>query len=113
MEVVRRTLRERRYSPRTVEAYVHWIRRFILVNDRRHPSDMGETEVRRFLSDLAVVENVSASTQNQALAALTFLYARVVRRPLVRMEGIAPARRSRHLPVVLSQGEVRTCSASR
>jgi integron integrase len=107
MEVVRRTLRERRYSPRTVEAYVHWIRRFILVNERRHPSDMGETEVRRFLSDLAVVENVSASTQNQALAALTFLYARVVRRPLVRMEGIAPARRSRHLPVVLSQGEVR------
>lgn len=107
MEIVRRALRERRYSPRTEEAYVHWIRRFILSNDRRHPSDMGEPEVRRFLSGLAVVESVSASTQNQALAALTFLYARVVRRPLVRMEGIAPARQSRHLPVVLSQGEVR------
>ena len=111
MEIVRRTLRERRYSARTEEAYVHWIRRFILANGRRHPSDLGPDEVRAFLSDLAVREGVSASTQNQAMAALSFLYARVVRRPLVPMDGIAPARRSRHLPVVLSQPEVRAIMA--
>src|SRR5215217_1805518 len=111
MEIVRRALGERRYSERTEEAYVHWIRRFILANGRRHPSDLGPDEVRAFLSDLAVREGVSASTQNQAMAALSFLYARVVRRPLVPMDGIAPARRSRHLPVVLSQPEVRAIMA--
>jgi len=74
MEVVRRTLRERRYRRRTEETYVHWIRRFIRFHDRRHPKDMGEGEVREFLSALAVQEGVSASTQNQALAALRFLY---------------------------------------
>jgi site-specific recombinase XerD len=76
MEIVRRTLRERRYSRRTEEAYVHWIRRYIVYNDRRHPRDLAEPEVKRFLSALAVEEGVAASTQNQALAALTFLYDR-------------------------------------
>lgn len=107
MEIVRRSLRERRYSARTEEAYVHWIRRFILANGRRHPADLGADDVRTFLSNLAVRERVSASTQNQALSALTFLYAHVVRRPLAPVDGIAPARRSRHLPVVLSVREVR------
>ena len=107
METVRRALRERRYSRRTEEAYVHWIRRFIVANDRRHPSDLGADEVRGFLSRLAVEERVSVSTQNQALSALAFLYAHVVRRPLAPIDGIAPARRSRHLPVVLSTREVR------
>jgi integron integrase len=107
MEIVRRVLRERRYSARTEEAYVYWVRRFIVANGRRHPSDLGPDEVRAFLSHLAVEEGVSASTQNQAMAALSFLYARVVRRPLGSMDGVAPARRSRHLPVVLSQREVR------
>jgi integron integrase len=107
MEIVRRSLRERRYSPRTEEAYIHWIRRFIIANERRHPSELGAEEVRRFLSHLAVEERVSVSTQNQALSALTFLYAHVVRRPLAPVDGIAPARRSRHLPVVLSLREVR------
>jgi len=107
MEVVRRTLRERRYSARTEQAYVHWIRRFILANGRRHPSELGEADVARFLSSLAVEGQVAASTQNQALAALTFLYARVIRRPLARVEGIAPATRPRRLPVVLSQRELR------
>ena len=111
MEVVRRTLVERRYRPRTQEAYLYWIRRFIHANGRRHPSDMGEDDVRQFLSALTVEEHVAAATQNQALAALTFLYARVVRRPLARIDGIAPATRARRLPVVLSQQEVRAIMA--
>ena len=107
MERVRRRLRERRYSERTEEAYVHWIRRFIVENGRRHPSDLGEPDVARFLSSLVLKDQVAASTQNQALAALQFLYAHVLRRPLARVEGVVPARRPRRLPVVLSQREVR------
>ena len=107
MEIVRVRLRERRYSPRTEEAYVFWIRRYIVHYGRRHPSDLDETAVRDFLSHLATVSRVAASTQNQALAALTFLYDAVLRRPLPRVDGIAPARRPRRVPVVLSQREVR------
>jgi integron integrase len=107
MEVVRARLRERRYSGRTEQAYVFWIRRFVQHHGRRDPREMGESAVRDFLSHLATRERVAASTQNQALAALTFLYDAVLRRPLERVDGIAPARRSRRLPVVLSQGEVR------
>jgi integron integrase len=105
MEVVRRALRERRYSRRTEEAYVHWIRRFILFNDRRHPRDLGPDDVRRFLSALA--PDVAASTQNQALAALKFVYGRVLDMPLDGLAEIAPARHGRRLPEVLSQREVR------
>ena len=107
MEIVRRRLRERRYSRRTEDAYVHWIRRYILFNDRRHPRELGEPEVARFLSNLASERRVSASTQNQALAALTFLYDRVLERPLTRLDGMTPARRSPYVPEVLSQAEVR------
>ena len=90
MEVVRRKLRERRYSRRTEDAYVHWIRRYVVFNDRRHPRDLTEEDVRRFLTSLAVDERVAASTQNQALAALIFLYDGVLDRPLERIEGLAP-----------------------
>ena len=107
LELVRRRMRERRYSPRTIEAYLFWIKRYILFHDRRHPRDLGEPEVSRYLSFLATDRGVAASTQNQALAALTFLYDAVLRRPLSRMEGITPAHRPRRLPVVLSQREVR------
>jgi integron integrase len=107
MEVVRRKLRERRYSRRTEEAYVHWIRRFIVFHDRRHPRELAAEDVRKFLSALAVDEQVAASTQNQALAALLFLYDGVLGKPLERIEGIAPARRPKRLPVVLSQKELR------
>jgi len=107
MESVRRALRERRYSVRTERAYTQWIRRYILANDRRHPADLGEADVARFLSVLALEGQVAASTQNQALAALTFLYARVLRRPLARVEGVSPARRARRVPVVLSLTELR------
>jgi integron integrase len=107
MEIVRRALRERRYSGRTEEAYVHWIRRFIIANGRRHPAELEAQDVRRFLSALAVDVRVSLSTQNQAQAALSFLYAHVLRRPLERLEGVTPARRSRHVPIVLSLRELR------
>ncbi len=107
MERVRRAARERRYSRRTEEAYVHWIRRFIYANDRCHPKDLDEANVATFLSRLAADEGVSASTQNQALAALRFLYDRVLNRPLGQLEAVEPARLSRHVPVVLSDHEVR------
>lgn len=108
MEVVRRRLRERRYSARTEGAYVFWIRRFIVANGRRHPSELGEAEVARFLSSLALKDQVAASTQNQALSALQFLYAHVIGRPLARVDGISPAHRSRHVPIVLSRNELRS-----
>src|SRR5215208_4639313 len=111
MEIIRRRLRERRYSRRTEEAYVHWIRRYIVYTGRRHPREFGELEVRQFLSRLAVEERVAASTQNQALSAITFLYDRVLERPLTRIEGIQPAIRSRRVPVVLSREEVRAILA--
>lgn len=107
MEIVRRRLRERRYATRTVEAYLYWIRRFIVENGRRHPSDLAEPEVARFLSMLALREQVAASTQNQALSALVFLYAHVLRRPLARIDGVTPAHRPRRVPVVLSRTELR------
>jgi integron integrase len=107
MEVVRRRLRERRYSRRTEQAYVHWIRRFIRFHGRRHPKDLHEADVVAFLSALAVDGGVAASTQNQALAALTFLYDGVLRRPLGRLDGLQPAHGHRRVPVVLSDDEVR------
>jgi len=107
LEIVRRVSRERRYSVRTEQAYVHWIRRFVLFHGRRHPKDLGAEHVRDFLSALAVQAGVSASTQNQALAAIVFLYDGVLRQALQRIDGIAPAKRPRRVPVVLSQAEVR------
>jgi integron integrase len=108
MEIVRRRMRERRFSPRTQEAYADWIRRYIKFHGRRHPADMDAADVAAFLSDLAVRLRVAASTQNQALSALTFLYSDVVRRPLEKLPGIQPATKPKRLPVVLSEKEVRT-----
>ena len=111
LEVVRRRARERRYSRRTEEAYVNWIRRFVRFHGRRHPKDMGETEVRDFLSSLAVERGVSASTQNQALAALRFLYDAVLARPLSRADDFTPAPRREREPTVSSEHEVRVLLA--
>ena len=107
LEIVRRVLREAPYSRRTEEAYVSWIRRFIVQNDRRHPKEMGEAEVGTFLSMLAVEERIAASMQNQALAALRFLYERVLQIPMSRVDGIIPAKRAKRVPVVLSKREIR------
>lgn len=82
LEKVRAAIRVRHYSLRTVQAYIHWIRRFILFHNTRHPDAMGGTEISAFLSDLAVNRKVTASTQNQALSAILFLYQKVPDRKL-------------------------------
>ena len=107
LDRVRTTLRARHYSPRTEDAYVGWIKRFIRFNHLRHPKDLGEAEINTFLSQLAVRGKVSASTQGQALAALLFLYHEVLARPLADLEGVVRARRPIRLPVVLTRDEVR------
>ncbi|HSJ96950.1 MAG TPA: integron integrase [Myxococcota bacterium] len=107
LDRVRQALRLRHLSPRTETAYVAWIRRFIFFHARRHPDEMGTFEVVAFLSDLAVRGRVSASTQNQALAALLFLYRDVLGRELEGIDAAVRARRPRPLPVVLSRDEVR------
>lgn len=88
------------YSPRTVDAYVRWIRRFILFHGKRHPDQMGEPEVAAFLSDLASNRGMSASTQNQALAALLFLYSDVLARDLEELQGVVHAKRPSRLPMI-------------
>jgi integron integrase len=100
------TFRVRHYSRRTEEAYLHWIRRFIEFHEHRHPRLMSESDVNRFLTHLAVQEHVAASTQNQALSAILFLYQHVLEQPLDRIAGVVRARRSKRLPVVLTVDEV-------
>jgi integron integrase len=108
LDRVREALRLRHRSPKIEKAYVGWIRRLILFNfnGHRHPSEMGAPEIERFLSSLAVEAEVSASTQNQALAAILFLYREVLGAELPWMEGIVRARRPERLPVVLTRHEV-------
>ena len=106
LDEVRRVLRLKHYSLRTEAVYVGWIRRFILVNGKRHPRDMGEVEVEGFLSRLAVQGKVAAATQNQALAALLFLYKQVLGIELPWMEGVIRAKRSQRVPTVLSREEI-------
>jgi len=107
LEQLRQALRARRYSRRTEEAYRSWVRRFIEANGRRHPRELDGADVRRFLSQLATVGNVSASTQNQALSAILFLYREVLGSPLAHVEDVVRAKRPRRLPVVLTRDEVR------
>jgi integron integrase len=107
LDVLRLELRARHYSPRTEDAYSAWVARFVRFHGCRHPKEMGESEVNAFLTHLAVAGAVSASTQNQALSALLFLYSRVVGRPLGELGDVIRARRPLHLPVVLSRDEVR------
>ena len=106
LDRVRMDLRTRHYSPRTEKAYVGWIRRFILFHDRRHPQEMGEREVAEFLTYLATRRRVAASTQNQALSALLFLYGKVLRRNFGELDSIPRARRPTRVLVVLSRPEV-------
>lgn len=106
MDRVREAVRVRHYSRRTEEAYVSWARRFVLFHHKRHPAAMGADEVNAFLTHLAVEGSVSASTQAQALSALVFLYRHVLDDPLPWLDEIVRARKSRRLPVVLTQAEV-------
>jgi integron integrase len=107
MDDVRRKLRLKHYSLRTEQAYVGWIRRFILASGKRHPRQLGGAQVEHFLSQLATEGGVSAGTQNQALSALLFLYREVLGLQLPWMEGIVRAKRPQRMPLVLSQEEVR------
>jgi len=107
LDRVRIALRTRHYSLRTEEAYAGWIRRFILFHDKRHPDTLGAPEVVAFLSYLATEGRVSASTQNQALSALLFLYRVILGRELEDLDATVRARAPRRLPVVLSRDQVR------
>ena len=109
---LRAAVRARHYSPRTEESYVGWAKRFVVFHGRRHPDQLGEAEVRAFLEHLAERVRVSASTQNQAVAALLFLYEAVLgRRLAVSPQGIVHAKELQRLPVVLSREEVRAVLA--
>ena len=105
LEQVRRCLRLRHYSIRTEQAYAQWVKRFILFHHKRHPKEMGAEEIRRYLSHLATDGKVAASTQNQALSVLLFLYRDVLGVELPYVEGIERARRPARVPVVLTREE--------
>lgn len=106
LDRVREAVRLRHYSRRTEEAYVGWTRRFILFHAKRHPLEMGAPEVEAFLSDLAIRGEVAASTQNQALAALLFLYRVVLGCELPELTDVVRAKRTRRLPTVFTRDEV-------
>lgn len=105
LDRVRDRLRVKHYSYRTEQAYVHWIKRFILYHGKLHPADMGAPEVEAFLSHLATEREVAAGTQNQAKHAVLFLYKEVLAADLPWLDGITSAKVSRRLPVVLTQTE--------
>jgi integron integrase len=104
---VREVIRTRHYSIRTEQSYTHWVKRYILFHNKRHPNELGEAEVAAFLTHLAVMRQVSPSTQNQALNALVFVYRHVLDRPLGDIVGSVRAKRPQRLPVILTKAEVR------
>ena len=107
LDRVREANRLRHGSRSTEKSYIGWIRRFILFHGKRHPAEMGGSEVAQFLSSLAVEGRVAASTQNQALSALLFLYRYVLHQELPWLDDVVRARRPKHLPIVLTRDEVR------
>jgi integron integrase len=107
LDRVREAIRARHYSLRTEEAYVGWIRRYILFHGKRHPLEMAEPEINAFLTHLAVDGSVGASTQTQALSALMFLYRHVLQKPLPDLDTVIRAKRPGRLPTVLTRAEVR------
>jgi site-specific recombinase XerD len=112
LDQVRDRIRLKHYSIRTEQAYVDWIRRFILFHHKRHPSEMGAAEVTGFLTHLAVTAGVAASTQNQAKCALLFLYKEVLDAELQWLDEITSAKPSQRLPVVLTHDEVQRVLAN-
>lgn len=111
LDQVRTVLRVKHFSLSTEQSYVAWIRRFILFHGKRHPKYMGETEIRQYISHLAVDAKISASTQTVALSALLFLYREVLKKELPYIANIERAKRSKHLPVVFTRREVQTVLA--
>jgi integron integrase len=112
LDRVRDAIRTKHYSIRTEEAYVNWIKRFILFHDKRHPQEMEATEIEEFLTHLAVDKNVAASTQNQALSAILFLYQEVLHKDLERPLDAVRAKQPKRLPTVLTKEEVQRVLAA-
>ena len=105
LDEVRNVIRLRHYSTRTEESYTNWIRKYVLYHNKKHPRDMGEKEIRDYLNYLSLSQNVSYSTQNQALNAIIFLYKNVIKKELGDLN-FEKAKRVKHIPVVLSKNEV-------
>jgi integron integrase len=108
LDQMRVEMRCRHYSRRTEETYCTWVKRFIFFHKLRHPKEMGEKEINEFLSRLAIEGKIGASTQNQALSALLFLYRNVIKRDLDDLGGVVRARKTKRLPVVMTREEVRS-----
>lgn len=106
VDQVRKAIRVKHYSYRTEQTYIYWIKKFILFNNKRHPNEMGEKEINRFLTYLAVNRKVAASTQNQALCAILFLYRHVLKKPIGWIDKLERAKNPKTIPVVLSGKEV-------
>src|SRR5256885_8108454 len=102
LDQVREVIRMKHYSIPTERAYVDWIKRYIFFHNKRHPLDMGEEELEQFLNDLAANQMVSASTQNQALSALIFLYREVLGKEIGWLDNLERAKQPERLPVVLT-----------
>ncbi len=107
LDRLREALRSRHYSRRTEQAYCHWVKRFIFFHNLRHPAEMAEPEINAFLTHLAIKEKVSASTQNQALSALLFLFRHVLDRQIGDLGEVIRARKPKRLPVVMTREEAR------
>jgi integron integrase len=108
LDQLREALRSRHYSRRTEQTYCHWVKRYIFFHNVRHPAEMAEPEINQFLTNLAVKEHVSASTQNQALSSLLFLYRYVLEREIGDLGEVIRARKSIRVPVVMTREEVKS-----
>ena len=105
LDQVRAAIQKKHYSIRTEESYISWIKRFVKYHGLRHPGEMGEAEIQQFLNHLAVKEKVAASTQNQALCAIIFLYTQVLKQEVGTIENIVWAKKPKKLPVVFTRKE--------
>ena len=108
LDQMKLALRSRHYSCRTKQTYCQWVKRFVQFHSLRHPAEMGEPEINAFLTHLAVKEKVSATTQNNALSALLFLYRYVLGREVGDLGDVIRARKPQRLPVVMTREEVKT-----
>ena len=106
LDRIRQAIRVRHYSYRTEQAYIQWVKRYIYFHGMRHPEELSESHIGAFLTHLAVSRNVSASTQNQALNAIVFLYKHVLTRPLGDITNGVRAKRPRRMPTVFSESEI-------
>ena len=106
VDQIRKAIRVKHYSYRTEQTYIYWIKKFILFNNKRHPNEMGEKEINRFLTYLAVNRKVAASTQNQALCAILFLYRHVLKKQIGWIDKLERPKNSKTIPVVLPGKEV-------